>query len=358
MLIEALLRRHVAGGGDTARWRSPGEAWTRWRPAASATSSAAASTATRRMPTGWSRTSSRCSTTTRSSRACTCTPGRSRATPAYLETATGTLDYLLRELRMPEGGFAASQDADTDGEEGATFVWSAAEIREVLGADAALFAAAYGATDGGNWEGHTILSRIRDDAELGERFGLEPAAVGERLAAARRLLLERRAARPQPARDDKVLAAWNGLAIGALADAARALGAAGRPELDLAAARYRERGRGGGRRGHVRAPGRGRAPASLVEGRPSDRGRRARGLREPGRGPPRPVRGDLRRALVRGRRRPRRRHPGPVRRSGRGVLRHRRRWRSRSWSARRASGTTPSPPAGRWRPPSCCGWPR
>ncbi len=158
----------------------------------------------------------------------------------YLETATGTLGYLLRELRMPEGGFAASQDADTDGEEGATFVWSAVEIREVLGADAALFAAAYGATDDGNWEGHTILSRIRDDAELGERFGLEPAAVGERLAASRRLLLERRAARPQPARDDKVLAAWNGLAIGALADAARALGAAGRPELDLEAARCRE----------------------------------------------------------------------------------------------------------------------
>jgi uncharacterized protein YyaL (SSP411 family) len=158
----------------------------------------------------------------------------------YLETATGTLGYLLRELRMPEGGFAASQDADTDGEEGATFVWTAAGIREVLAADAALFAAAYGATDGGNWEGHTILSRTRDDAELGERFGLEPAAVGERLAASRRLLLERRAARPQPARDDKVLAAWNGLAIGALADAARALGAAGRPELDPEAARCRE----------------------------------------------------------------------------------------------------------------------
>jgi uncharacterized protein len=158
----------------------------------------------------------------------------------YLETATGTLDYLLRELRMPEGGFAASQDADTEGEEGATFVWSAAEIREVLGADAALFAAAYGATSEGNWEGHTILSRTRDDAELGQRFGLEPAAVGERLHAARRQLLERRASRPQPARDDKVLAAWNGLAIGALADAARALGAAGSAALDVEADRYRD----------------------------------------------------------------------------------------------------------------------
>jgi uncharacterized protein YyaL (SSP411 family) len=158
----------------------------------------------------------------------------------YLETATGTLDYLLRELRMPEGGFAASQDADTEGEEGATFVWSAAEIREVLGADAALFAAAYGATDEGNWEGHTILSRTRDDAELGERFGLGPVAVGERLAAARRLLMDRRASRRQPARDDKVLAAWNGLAIGALADASRALAAAGSPGLDAEAVRYRD----------------------------------------------------------------------------------------------------------------------
>ena len=143
----------------------------------------------------------------------------------YLETATGTLDYLLRELRMPDGGFAASQDADTDGEEGATFVWSAAEIREVLGADAALFAAAYGVTDDGNWEGHTILSRIRDDASWGSGSGSSRGggrAAGRGAAA----LLERRAARPQPARDDKVLAAWNGLAIGALADAARALGAA------------------------------------------------------------------------------------------------------------------------------------
>ena len=157
----------------------------------------------------------------------------------YLETATGTLDYLLRELRMPEGGFAASQDADTDGEEGVTFVWSASEIREVLGADAALFAAAYGATDEGNWEGQTILSRTRDDAELGERFGLAPLRVAERLAKARRRLLGRRASRPQPARDDKVLAAWNGLAIGALADAARALGAAGSAALGRQADRYR-----------------------------------------------------------------------------------------------------------------------
>jgi hypothetical protein len=160
--------------------------------------------------------------------------------PLYLETATGALDYLLRELRTPEGGFAASQDADTDGKEGATFTWTASGIRDVLGGEAALFSAAYGATDGGNWEGHTILSRIRDDRELGERFGLPPADVAARLRESRARLLARRAERPQPARDDKVLAAWNGLAIGALADAARALAGSGDPSLGATAVRYRE----------------------------------------------------------------------------------------------------------------------
>lgn len=158
------------------------------------------------------------------------------ADDAYLEVAAGTLDYLLRELRTADGGFAASQDADTDGEEGATFVWRADEVRAALGDEAALFAAAYGVTDAGNWEGRTILSRVRSDTELAERFGLDPATVRERLAAARAVLHERRSRRPQPARDDKVLAGWNGLAIGALADAARLLD----ETANDAAARYRD----------------------------------------------------------------------------------------------------------------------
>ncbi len=158
--------------------------------------------------------------------------------PGYLATFRGTLDYLLRELRMPAGGFAASQDADTNGEEGATFVWSAAEIREVAGDDGALACAAFGATDEGNWEGHTILSRVRDDAELAERFGLAPEEVAARLERARTAMLGRRSSRPQPSRDDKVLAAWNGLAIAALADASRALAAADPADVD-GAQRYR-----------------------------------------------------------------------------------------------------------------------
>ena len=144
---------------------------------------------------------------------------------------------MLRELTTADGAFAASQDADTDGIEGLTFTWRAAEIRDVLGDDAPLFAAAYGVTDDGNWEGVTILSRVATDEALAGRFGLSATEVAD--AAGRRarpLLLARRAERPQPARDDKALAAWNGLAIAAFADAAAAL-AASDPD---AAARYRD----------------------------------------------------------------------------------------------------------------------
>ena len=138
----------------------------------------------------------------------------------YRAVAEGVLEYLLRELRRTDGTFAASQDADTEGVEGATFTWTAAEIREVLGDDAGSFTATYGVRDEGNWEGRTILSRIHPAAA--EDGAVDPARE-ERLADARARLLARRAARPQPARDDKALAAWNGLAIGALADAARLL---------------------------------------------------------------------------------------------------------------------------------------
>ena len=131
------------------------------------------------------------------------------------EVAVGVLDYMIRELTTVDGAFAASQDADTDGVEGLTFTWRAPEIREVLGDDAPAFTAAYGVTDEGNWEGVTILSRVTergsDDAEA-------------RLGDARARLLARRQTRTQPARDDKALAAWNGLAIAAFADAGRLLG--------------------------------------------------------------------------------------------------------------------------------------
>ncbi len=164
----------------------------------------------------------------------------------YREVATGTLDYMLRELITGDGAFAASQDADTDGIEGLTFTWRAPEIRDVLadGGDGAvddsdgaarLFEAAYGVTDEGNWEGVTILSRVASDEDLAPTFDVPVPEVASRLAAARDRLLARRSGRPQPARDDKALAAWNGLAIAAFADAAVALAATD----PVAAATYR-----------------------------------------------------------------------------------------------------------------------
>jgi uncharacterized protein len=169
------------------------------------------------------------------------------AEPRYLAVAAGTLDYLLRELRTDDGAFAASQDADTGGVEGATFTWRSEDIRDALGDDAALFSTAFGVTAGGNWEGVTILSRVRTGAELAQLYGLPVREVESRLATARERLLVLRAGRQQPARDGKALAAWNGLTIGALADAARLLGFAAdgassgtNADLAAAASRYRE----------------------------------------------------------------------------------------------------------------------
>ncbi len=182
---------------------------------------------------------------------------------AYRDVATGVLDYLLRELRRDDGTFAASQDADTDGVEGSTFTWTAAEIDEVLGADAPRFRATYGVRDEGNWEGRTILSRIQpaagDDGRMDE--GLEAL-----LADARARLLARRAIRPQPARDDKALAAWNGLAIGALADAARLLPSPGADRYRAAALAAADGTLAGLRRGD------GRLGRSWKDGRSSGEG--------------------------------------------------------------------------------------
>ena len=139
------------------------------------------------------------------------------------EIATGVLDYMIRELTTADGAFASSQDADTEGIEGLTFTWKATEIREVLGpVAAARFAEAYGVTEEGNWEGVTILSRIWSAIDE-PPFRDDPALEAE-LADSRARLLARRATRAQPARDDKALAAWNGLAIAALAEAGRLLG--------------------------------------------------------------------------------------------------------------------------------------
>ena len=149
---------------------------------------------------------------------------RATGEPRYAEVARSALDFMERDLRNPPGGgFASSLDADTDGEEGATYVWTAAQVGDVLGEDAVLFEAACDVTPNGNWEGRTILRRVRSTESLAAETGLAADEVERRLATAREHLKTARDARPQPRRDDKVLTAWNGLALAAFADAGWAL---------------------------------------------------------------------------------------------------------------------------------------
>ena len=135
----------------------------------------------------------------------------------FSRIAAETLDYLLRELRTPEGAFYASTDADSEGEEGKYFVWSLAEVRQLLGDDAPLFARYYDVTATGNFEGRNILHPQMPLAQAGAWYQLEEAAAAETLAAARATLLAERAQRVPPATDTKVIVAWNGMAIDALA---------------------------------------------------------------------------------------------------------------------------------------------
>jgi uncharacterized protein YyaL (SSP411 family) len=136
------------------------------------------------------------------------------AAPLFGARARETVDWLTREMTTPEGGFSASLDADSEGEEGKFYVWSAAEIAQMLGADAATFAKAYGVTPEGNFEGHNILNRLAD-------LPRDLADEG-RLAPARSKLLAERDRRVRPGLDDKVLADWNGLMIAGLVHAALA----------------------------------------------------------------------------------------------------------------------------------------
>jgi uncharacterized protein YyaL (SSP411 family) len=124
-------------------------------------------------------------------------------------TVEGILDYVLREMTHPEGGFYSTQDADSEGHEGKFFVWDIAEIRDTLGETAAArFCNYYNITESGNFEGKNIPNVTRFDAEL-------QASLDE----SRRILFERREQRVKPDRDEKILTAWNGLMMASFAEA-------------------------------------------------------------------------------------------------------------------------------------------
>ena len=145
--------------------------------------------------------------------------------PFYRRIVEETLDYVLREMTSPEGGFYATQDADSEGEEGKFYVWSAAEIVEALGPDdARLFNLAHGVTERGNFEQKNILFSQHDPEEVAAQAGVTVELARAAIERGRRLLLERRARRVWPGRDEKALTAWNGLMLRAMAEAARVLG--------------------------------------------------------------------------------------------------------------------------------------
>jgi uncharacterized protein YyaL (SSP411 family) len=133
--------------------------------------------------------------------------------PLAERVARETADFVLRDLRTPEGGFASALDADTDGVEGLTYVWTPAQLSEALGSDAAWAASLFEVTSAGTFEHSASTLQLLADPDSTERW----RDVRDRLFAAR-------SRRPQPARDDKVVTSWNGLAIAALVEAGVLLG--------------------------------------------------------------------------------------------------------------------------------------
>jgi uncharacterized protein YyaL (SSP411 family) len=154
---------------------------------------------------------------------------------AHLWQATGdgeirriveqTIDWAIREMRSPDGGFYSSYDADSEGHEGKFYLWDAAELDEALGTDAAVMREYWGVTQDGNFEGRNILHLATSDRRvLARRFSLAPEELKDIVWRSKRALYEIRKRRVWPGLDDKVLASWNGLMVRGIAEAARALG--------------------------------------------------------------------------------------------------------------------------------------
>jgi hypothetical protein len=156
----------------------------------------------------------------------------------YKDTAIATAEYLVREMRSPEGGFFSSQDADSEGVEGKFYVWGFEELMRAAGGDASAIAAFYGATPGGNWEGTNVLWRPRDDDVVATELGMKVPELRDAVANARTRLFSTREARVRPGTDDKVLASWNGLAVSGLAEAGRVFARPDLVDAAVSAARF------------------------------------------------------------------------------------------------------------------------
>ena len=143
----------------------------------------------------------------------------------YRRVATETLDYVLRDMTDQRGGFHSAEDADSEGKEGKFYVWCPNEIKAVLGdTDGGLFCEHYGVTEAGSFDGRNVLHVPREPAEFARANRISPADLGERLTPLRRELREAREGRVRPGKDDKIIAAWNGMMISAFARGYQVLG--------------------------------------------------------------------------------------------------------------------------------------
>ncbi len=149
--------------------------------------------------------------------------------PVYAETAAEIFSYLLQRMRNPQGGFHSAEDADTQGVEGSTYLWQKSELLEILGKKRGeRLAQFFNVKAGGNFTAEVpgeaaqgnILHRSKSLSDWAKSFGLTTAALSKEIETARRKLMTARERRPQPFRDDKVIAAWNGMVISALSQGA------------------------------------------------------------------------------------------------------------------------------------------
>ena len=142
----------------------------------------------------------------------------------YRRISSETLDYVVREMTSPEGGFYSSQDADSEGKEGKFFLWTVREVKSVLGeAEGELFCRYFGCTPEGNFEGKNILHVPESAGTVAQRNNVAEDRLLEILERGRRALFIAREGRVKPGRDDKILTAWNGLMLRSFAEASGAL---------------------------------------------------------------------------------------------------------------------------------------
>jgi uncharacterized protein YyaL (SSP411 family) len=135
---------------------------------------------------------------------------------SYKEVAEDILNYVLRDMTHPEGGFYSAEDSETEGKEGLYYTWSEAEIKELLGEDAELFCHYYDITPEGNFEGRNVLNTPVPLQEFATKLEMDAGELKERFAAMRKVLWKARNNRQHPLKDDKIITSWNGLMIHAM----------------------------------------------------------------------------------------------------------------------------------------------